>query len=88
MVLYIARADVGKGNRIQPPQHTEFGLWVTQPIEDHDAQKRFHIHAVAGAPKHLAQLCKAQRIPQFLGLVDERGKYGITETARKISQQL
>ena len=65
MVLDIARADVGKGNRIQPPQHTEFGLRVTQPIEDHDAQKRLHIDAVAGAPKHLAQLCKAQRIPQL-----------------------
>ena len=57
--------DSRQSDRLDPAQHAEFGVRVTQPVEHHHANQRLDIDAMAGATKHLAQAIKAERIPQL-----------------------
>lgn len=54
--------DSRQSDRLDPAQHAEFGVRVTQPVEHHHANQRLDIDAMAGATKHLAQAIKAERI--------------------------
>ena len=51
------------GHRLHLSQHAKLGVWITQAVEHHHANKCLHIDAVAGVAKHVAQAIKAQNIP-------------------------
>ena len=62
------RAQVKSGrqrHRLQPAQHAELASWITQPIEDHEAQASQHIDFSLGAAPNAGQFVKAQRPPEL-----------------------
>ena len=44
--------DLGHAHRLQPTQHAQFGVGITQAIEHHDPDQRFNINAVAEKGVH------------------------------------
>ena len=65
LVVNRLQADAWQGHRFQPAQHAELGVRVAQAVEHHDTNQCLHINGVAGAPEHLAQAIKTQRVPQL-----------------------
>jgi hypothetical protein len=64
---------------LEPAQHTELGLRVTEPIEHHHPHQGLDIDLMAGAAKDAPQLTKAQRLPQFMERPDRIQRAGRLE---------
>ena len=48
--------DVRQGDGLEPAQHAKLGVWVTQAVQDHDANECLNIRGVVGAAKNPPQL--------------------------------
>ena len=57
--------DIGQRHCLQPAQHSEFGVRVTQTVEHHDANKSFYVYGVAGTTKDATQVGEAQFFSDF-----------------------
>jgi hypothetical protein len=60
------RVNAGHADRLQPPQHAQFGVSVTQAVEDHYTDGMLHGGGVAGTAKDAGQAIKAQLTPQLV----------------------
>ena len=76
------RLDTGHAHRLQPAQHTEFGVRVAQPVEDHRAQRLLDRRGEPGAPEHGGETVKPQFMPKLVKCPD------ITQCERRFEAQL
>ncbi len=66
LVRELGRIDAGHAHRLQPAQHAEFGVGVTQPVEHHHAQRVLDRRGVAGPAEHTSQRIEAKFAPQLV----------------------
>ncbi len=60
----LSDVDIGHADRLQPAQHAELGVGITQPVEDHHANGVLDRGGEAGAAKDRGQRIEAQLVPQ------------------------
>ena len=58
--------DLGHADCLQPAQHAQFGVSVTQAVEDHDANGVLYRGGVAGFAKDAGQSVKAEFLPELV----------------------
>jgi len=66
LVCHGNRVHLGQADGFQPAQHSQLGLGITQPVEDHHAQSVFDGGGVAGLAEHASQSIKAEFAPQLI----------------------
>ena len=64
------RVHLGDADGLQPAQHAQLGIRITQAIEDHDANGMLDSRGVAGLAEHTAQRVKAQFLPELIQCPD------------------
>ena len=91
------RIDTGHAHRVQPAQHAEFGVGITQPVEDHHADGVLYRIGEAGPAKDGGKPIETQLVPQGIegpdipqrkrGLKSHLGRIAITRHSPLGTQQ-